>query len=470
MALDEAWWSLTDDPARVVDLRQPDSLNYLLNYYGERRQDVLASVLGQAYAAGAQTAIVEFRYIDADYRDEHTRFYSTTFRRYPSVVHRIHFVAQALTDQAAEPDVPLEFSGVDYLGYIVMRPVPGAPVGRVMLTRPAELRESITCWGTDRVCLFGEYLTVDGTPFLAQDAQLMRCAHAALWVVARHHHLRWNAPKLLPRDIVDAVPMETAAGRAVPSPGLTVTQMSAAASKLGLPPLVYDLDRLPGRETLQRIACRYLNSGLPVIVAGGGHAFVLVGYRRTMEGTSDERIEFIRQDDEAGPYQLVPDFMFDTYAPWKYLVVPLPPKLYIAGEEAEILGEAWLRAAFTQEGTPLEPSKGYAFRTTAMRSNDFKAQLLGRGVPANQAAVLRRSPMPRWIWVVEVVDRDLRKEGKPAVLGETIIDATDHSRDRRPLAWRTPRSVAVLSPDTRALRTASVSTPTPPIRYASQGQ
>jgi hypothetical protein len=337
-----------------------------------------------------------------------------------------------------------------------------------MLTRPVGIRESITCSGTERVNLFGEYVEVEGTPFLAQDAQLMRCAHAALWVVARHHYLRWGAPKLLPRDIVDAVPKESAAGRALPSPGLTVSQMSAAASKLGLPPLVYDLEGLPRMETLQRIACRYLNSGMPVIVAGGGHAFVLVGYRRTMEGTPDERIEFIRQDDEAGPYQLVPDFKFDTYAPWKYLIVPLPPKLYIAGEEAEVLGEAWLRAAFKREGTQLDSSKKYSFRTTAVRSNDFKAELLSRGVPTKQAAVLRRSPMPRWIWVVELVDRDLRREGMPAVLGETVIDATDHARDRRPLAWRTPRRVAVLAPDTRTVRTASVASPTPPIDFASQ--
>jgi hypothetical protein len=468
LAVDTAWWSLNDDPARVVDLRQPESLNYLLDHYGERRQEVLAEVLGQAYAAGAQTAVVEFRYIDADYRDEHSRFYSTTFRRYPSVVHRVHFFAQALADQVTDPDEALEFSGLDYLGYMVMRPVPGAPVGRVMLVRPAEFRDSITCWGTDRVNLFGEFLTISGTPFLAQDAQLMRCAHAALWVVARHHNLRWGAPKFLPRDIVDAIPKESAAGRAVPSPGLTVSQMSAAASKLGLPPLVYDLDHLPGRETLQRIACRYLNSGLPVIVAGGGHAFVLVGYRRILEGTRDERIEFFRQDDEAGPYQLVPDFAFDTYAPWKYFIVPLPPKLYIAGEEAELLGEAWLRGALAREGTLLDPARSYSFRTTAMLSNDFKAELLSRGVPRKQAAVLRRTPMPRWIWVVELIDRDLRREGEPSVLGETVIDATDHARDRRPLAWRTPRSVAVLAPDTRTVSTASVASPTAPIRFASQ--
>jgi hypothetical protein len=470
LAIDEARWSLNDDPARIVDLRQPEGLNYLLNYYGERRQDVLAEVLGQTYAAGAQTAVVEFRYIDADYRDEHSRFYSTTFRRYPSVVHRIHFFAQALTDQAANPDTPLEFSGLDYLGYIVMRPVPGAPVGRVMLTRPADLRDSITCWGTDKVNLFGEYLEVDGTPFLAQDAQLMRCAHAALWVVARHHHLRWGAPKLLPRDVVDAVPMETAAGRTVPSPGLTVSQMSAAASKLGLPPLVYDLDNLPPSESLQRIACRYLNSGLPVIVAGGGHAFVLIGYRRTFEGTPDERIEFVRQDDEAGPYQLVEDFAFDTYKPWKYLIVPLPPKLYVAGEEAEVLGETWLRAAFLRDGIALETGrKGkHTFRTTAVLSNDFKAGLLLRGYPPDQAAVLCRSPMSRWIWVVEAVDRDMRKNKAPAVLGEAIIDATDHARDRRPLARRTPTTIELFSPDSRAVSGRVTDTPTPPVPSASQ--
>jgi hypothetical protein len=460
--IDEARWSLADDPARVVDLRGADSLDYLLNYYGHRQHGVLSEVLGQAYAAGAQTALIEFRYIDADYRDEHSRFYSTTFRRYPSVAHRIHFFTDAITDQLSDPQ-PLKFAGLNYLGFIVARPVPGAPVGRVMLRPPAALAASITCTSRDNVNLFGEKLPVNGTPFLAQDAQLMRCAHAALWVVARHHHLRWGTPKRLPHDIVDAVPMQAAAGRALPSPGLTISQMSAAASTLGLPPLVYDLNHLPRSESLPRIACRYLNSGLPVIVAGRGHAFVLVGYQRTDEGTRDERIQFIRQDDEAGPYQLIPDFMFDTYSPWQYFIVPLPAKLYVAGEEAEVLGQAWLKAAFAREGTPLNH---HAFRTTAMLSNDFKAGLLDRGVPADHAGILRRTAMSRWIWVVEAVDRPLRRAKQPAVVGETIIDATDHARDRRPLAWRTPTTVGVLGPDTRAIRTATVDPPAIPIRYA----
>lgn len=459
--MDPTYWSLDDAPARVIDLREPGSLNFLIDYYASQQPSVLSAVLAQAFTAGAQTAVVEYRYIDADYRDEHSQFYSTTFRRYPSVAHRLHFFSEAAVDQVNDPTMPIEFGTLGYLGYAVMRPVGGAPVGRVLLAIPPSL-DGVTCFGTETVNLFGENLKVTGTPFLAQDAQLLRCAHAALWVVARHHHLEFKTQRLLPSAIVNAVPLESAAGRTVPSPGLTVNQMSTAATRLGLPPLVYDVNRLPPGESIQRIACRYLNSGLPVIVAGGGHAFVLVGYRRELQGTPDERIAFIRQDDEVGPYQVVPDFEFDDYSPWAYLIVPLPPKLYVAGEEAEMVGRAWLRQLMTPEGaTPVD----YAYRTTAIRSNDYKAELLDRGVPAAQAAVLRRAPMSRWIWVVEAVDRSLRSAGVPAVIAEAVIDATDHARDRRPIGWRLPESTTVITPDTAKFRTATAAHPAAPVRY-----
>ena len=449
-------------PARVVDLREAGALDYLVDYYAERSPLVLKEVLAQAYAAGAQTAVVEHRYIDADYRDEHSRFYSTTFRRYPAVAHRVHFFRDPSTEQLVDPVNPIRFAELGYLGYMVMRPVPGAPVGRVHIAAPPGL-DGLTCSTREKVNLFGEYLDVQGTPFLAQDAQLMRCAHTALWVVARYHHLNWGTRRRLPSDIVDAVPIEIGTGRALPSPGLTVAQMSAAATRLELPPLVYDLDQLPKDETLLRIACRYLNSGMPVIAAGGGHAFVLTGYRRVREGQPDARIEFIRQDDLAGPYQVVPDYVFDNHAPWKFLIVPLPPKLYVAGEEAEALGRAWLELILKAEG--IDFGNDRTVRTTAVPSNDYKAGLEGRGIPARQAAVLRRAPMSRWIWVVEVVDRKLRATRNPAVIAEMVIDATDHARDRRPIAWRTPQTVSVQTPDTRQLLSSRTEAPTAPVSY-----
>jgi hypothetical protein len=280
-----------------------------------------------------------------------------------------------------------------------------------------------------------------------------------------YQYLRWRGRRLLPSAIADSVPIEAGMGRAIPSAGLTLHQMSAAAANLGTPPLVYELDALPAGETVQRIACRYLNSGFPVIVAGEGHAWVLVGYRRVDEGTLDERIHFIRQDDEVGPYQLVEDFRHDLYSPWQYLVVPLPSKIYLSGEEAEVIGAGRLQDAYRRAGTPFDPTKA-AYRTSAMLSNEFKAGLEPRGMPEQQAAIYRRMPMSRWIWVVEAVDRDLRRAGLPAVVAETVIDATDHARDRHTLAWRVGTTLTTWSPDTQAVRSATGLPSAPPLPYA----
>ena len=129
----------------MVDLREVGALDYILNLYGPRTKRVLREILAQAYRAGAQTAVIEFRYIDADYRDEHSAFYSTTFRRYPSVAHRIHFFTDPTTEQLDDPNEPLKFADLGYLGYMVARPVPGAPVGRVMMRPPADLEDAVTC-------------------------------------------------------------------------------------------------------------------------------------------------------------------------------------------------------------------------------------------------------------------------------------------------------------------------------------
>jgi hypothetical protein len=84
-------WSRVRQPADAVDLRRPGALSSLLGTYGGASPQVLQAVLGQAFTLGTQTAVVEYRYLDPDCRNEHSRFYSTTFRRYPSAAHRLHF-------------------------------------------------------------------------------------------------------------------------------------------------------------------------------------------------------------------------------------------------------------------------------------------------------------------------------------------------------------------------------------------
>lgn len=434
-----------DVPADAVDLTRPGAVLGLINQYGGSQPDVLQSVVAQAIALGAQSAVLEYRYIDQDYRDEHSRFYSTTFRRYPSITHRLHFFRLALPAELMSADQPARFADREYLGYTVLRPVPGAPVGRTMLRPHEDVESYVTCLADEAVNLLGEELEVRAAPFMAQDAQLSICAHADLWMVLQYHHLAFGTPRVLPGHIADAVPNDI--GRDKPSTALSLYQISVAAGRLGLPALVYGLNPPPEGESMFRIACRYLNSGLPVIVGGDGHAFVLTGYQRVRAGQPDERIRFFRHDDESGPYDAVENYLFDEYSPWEYLVVPLPEKVYLSGEAAEVVGEAHLRQALEdhpseQSALLLErlgdPAHPLSFRATVLPSNRFKVGLDERFIPPTLAAIYRRMQMSRWIWVVELVDRARRNDGDPFVLAEVIIDATDHVRDRHVLAYRVP--------------------------------
>jgi hypothetical protein len=452
------------DFARAFDLTPDGALARLARYYEGTHPLVVHEVFGQVYSLGGQTAVIEYRYLDPDYRSEHSRFYSTTFRRYPSVAHRLHFFAAPTPPEWKDEDRNLDFRPLvnSYLGFAVMRPLPGARVGRVSLKPPKELANDITCLATEQVNVFGIPMSVRAAPFMAQDAQLGVCAHMSLWVAAHHHHLAYGRLRRTAGEIAEMIPSDLGLGRPAPSTGLTVDQLAAGCRALGLPALVYKCREptdLPDGESIPRIVCRYLNSGMPVIVAAGGHhAFTLVGYRRVDAGTPYERIHFVAQDDEVGPYRLVEDFAHDRHGRWDWLIVPLPVKVFTPGEIAESLGQEQIlqtasasahpdagRLVHSVAGDADEPR--ISFRSTVIRSNQFKACLLDRGFDDLTATMYRRLPMPRWVWVIEAIRRDLRDKRESAVLAEALIDATDHSRDPHVLAWRVPGALWTWRPD-----------------------
>ncbi|BBX95631.1 hypothetical protein AWC15_04975 [Mycobacterium lacus] len=122
--------------------------------------------------------------------------------------------------------------------------------------------------------------------------------------------------------------------------------------------------------------------------------------------------------------------------------VPVPDKLWLAPEAAERKGGQFLLNASNQiasaaaDPLPFAPiqdlinARQLALRTYAIRSNDFKANLEARAIPATIQREYRLARLPRFIWVVEAVDRQLRQAGAPCVVGEAVLDAT--SSDRAP--------------------------------------
>jgi hypothetical protein len=465
-------WTPDDAPAVIIDTSSPAGWEQIRQQYAPAGTvKPLERLIEVAMAHGVSTVVVERRYIDADYRSEHSRFYSTTFRRYPSVCHRLHFFTR---------DVPGDLRDLGelqdhYIGYSVMRPFEQAPVGRTVVAPPPELAGATLCLATDEVHLFGWRLTARGVPFTSQDAQYLRCAHSAEWMVLYHAHLVHGLPRRLPSDIHDAAMNGEVVDRQLPSMGLSLGQMLSSLQSFALSPgrLLLPESRDDSKDagpllSLPAILCRYVNSQMPPIVVSPEHAWVIVGY--SSDGSGHDGVTLYRHDDSAGPYLEVPDPWGEPlpqHRPWLVALPPLPQKCYLSAERAEALGSLWLRAAAANAASAASApgSEGLGddvtVRTYAIKSSDYKQDLAKRSLPDAIAQMYRLASWPKYIWVVEAIDRAKRSNGDPCVLGEVILDATAHhlasATDITALLSFNLRGSCVLqTPDHREIRRVTV--------------
>jgi hypothetical protein len=430
-------------------------------------------------------AVREREYIDEDYRDEYSNFYSKTYRELPSRSERLHFYVNRddAEDTATGTDELIatgegEREGRRYLGFVTLRPLIGRPVARTMIAPPWGLRHHVSCLAKATGTTHGFPVEATGFPFIQQDSQYGSCAHAAMWMVSLYFHLRYRRPRRHISDFVSSARVHQDVFPAVPTAGLTSRQISAVLHDLDMQPVIYRLDRqLPDEETAESIACRYLNSGLPVMLLSGGgrhtgHAQVLIGYGRDREG-----LVFIHHDDQRGPYlelRRLPDPLADgadepaTDAPeeadenadpddegeadadrWHALVVPLPGRIYLSGEVAEKTGkhifqtEVARHVELRTESEPHDPGiaaleGGFGDGSLRVRSylteaSDYKRALRGRGLPEDALQLHLNTNTSHWLWVIELQDRQLAERGRRCVVGEIVIDATSDDEWVNPL-------------------------------------
>lgn len=430
-----ASWYPFATPALVVstDPDSDDGWDELREKYTpQRRNRPFERIISIAQEHGVRSVLIEPRYVDPHYRSEHSRFYSSTFQRYPSICHRLHFFTQAVPEDLSR----LGELQDAYRGYSVIRPVPTSPVGRTMIAPPPSLRDAFLCLAKDEVHPFGAHLSVEAAPFMSQDEQYLRCAHAAQWMVLYHTYLCHSLPRRLPGDIHDASMGGLVVGRQLPSEGLSAAQMLTGLQALQLSagqielPLSREVSKARGITSLYAILCRYVNSQMPPIVISYKHAWVVVGYKKRTLGSGHDSIVLYRNDDAIGPYIEVLDPWDESHhahRPWLVAMPPLPARLYLTAERAELIGRFWMEHAESEGSALLDAVRGrtLTFRCFAVRSHDFKERLAGR-LPDEVARLYREAHLPGYIWVVEVLDRDLMDQRQPSVLGEVIIDATAH--------------------------------------------
>ena len=438
---------LPQDWARTVDRPRTFALADGARALRQRYESLggseqLERVLVDLVAGGATHAVVEAPYVDFDYRAEYSQLYSRTFNPPPDKCERLLF-----------------FSETRFMGYSVMRPS-HKPVGRTGVVPPPQAEPLACCLARDAVRPGGRRLEVEAYPFLSQDGQYGRCAHAAIWSVARYHHLRHRTPRHSPAAVVEAAGTRETVDRTFASGGLYLHQVVSAFHGLGLPTMVYDPDKYPHAgsnaangpvETVQRVVCRYLNSGFPVALNTEAHLTVLTGYGHGADG-----IVFLRSDDNHGPYERVHEWQngADRLGRWQALLVPLPARLHVPGEAAEIAA----RREMLRQAGATSASLGFRqlvhdgalrLRTYAIESAEYKRCLANRTPALPEAVIAHHLPVPMssWVWVTEFQRKTISPYEPAEVVAELVIDATSHRLRPQPLVAHLPGRCIAWPPD-----------------------
>lgn len=322
----------------------------------------------EAYATDldCRSIAVERLYIDRDYMEDHSVFYSKSLHPYSNRCQRVHFFA---LDEAgvrsgirrviqagvadgkhAYREACLNFSEEAYLGFSVIKPLPGSPVGRTVLrcfpdSKPCSGGSAVRDFACTRAYsthLHGVELTVRGLAFQQQDMGVSACATTAIWSALQKVRDHEDISPVTPAQITSLAGKHSLPfGRAMPSEGLSIDQMCQAIQAVGVSPNVFRTDRIGDARAYIFSAVK---SGVsPVLVLKlhrGHHAVAVAGMKiRTphlpthlpvpADDVAGDVIAIYIHDDRRGPY-LRADLTEKEGRP--YLSVPLRE----AGEDPEI--------------------------------------------------------------------------------------------------------------------------------------
>ncbi|MCI0360403.1 MAG: hypothetical protein L0211_18155, partial [Planctomycetaceae bacterium] len=221
---------------------------------------------------GAKTIVVEHDYIDRDFLEDFAAYYVRCFRPYSKLCSRLHFFrfefdAESLHQLLGGSEERIQTKQLkdNYLGFVVVKPLPKTIIGRTCLaTYPEEGRRRYPTKRRYDAHLFGIPLTIETVAFQEQDTVVAACATSALWSIfqctARLFGHSIPSPFEITKAASEPANVDT---RIFPNPGLTTIQMAEATRKLPLEPyLVGAEDPALLRATLYA----YLHAKIPAML------------------------------------------------------------------------------------------------------------------------------------------------------------------------------------------------------------
>lgn len=427
-----------------------------------------------------RTVVVE-PYVSTDFGDEYSAFYSRIFQNVPRLCNRLHFFAGIGDD--SRPIALLDLLNLSsevsaaYRGYAVVRPTSPLLVGDAVLASPHRggALDLVHCQSRFRVHLLGHELTVQGMPFIEQDAEVGVCADADLWMVARYMHRIGECRRFRPSEMHQLATKGLFHGPA--REGKLREQMMDALRRMDLSP-EFIWAETPEKTMAVLYSC--VESEIPVIVGLPGHVVTVIGhgYHDKMlfadgdkPGSMADCVNaFVAHDDAKGPYRWLPvsirpaangfppRLLLDGQ-PVDWCIFPEPPRVNLRrGDVISNLGHwLWLFATKLQDfvrddvdsgrpGTWWTESDlaGLVTREYLRRNDQFKRDIYPSASDSRwgDAGFARRplevvlrywcQRMPKYVWVVELARKSDLNGKSPLerkIVGEVIFDSTAHFRD-----------------------------------------
>lgn len=267
--------------------------------------------------------IYENEYIDKNYIDDFSSYYVNCFASYKKTTSRIHFFKyKEDKDLKKEFDFALNsensiFSNQNYLGFIIIRPIPKTFLAKVCLS-PFYLKDRSSKYFITKqyhISLFGISLSIETIAFQEQDKVLSACATTSLWAFYHAHKSLCHDTILSSSEITkSAYSEERGYSREFPNNGLSTEMISRSLRKQNLSPEYFEFKE-DTKTRLQELIYAYCSNGIPMIlgvlvkdeegISKGLHAITILGYsiKPTTTNLISQGLEKIyAHDDRYGPY------------------------------------------------------------------------------------------------------------------------------------------------------------------------
>jgi hypothetical protein len=437
----------------------------------------LSYVQEYAEELGCRTVAIEWPYIDRDHIEDHSVFYSKSLYPHRNWCQRVHFFSLDVVDLQAQLDLVVQqgaregreaydnackhLSEKSYLGFCVVKPLDGTPVGRTVLRpydgvprepeRAKVFRRIFGCSSREyRAHVLGVDLRVRGLAFQQQDVGVSACATTAIWCALQAFGKHEELAPATPAQITNlAARFSLPFGRAMPSEGLSLDQMCQAIQALGVSPNVFRVE--DDIETARGILASAINSEFsPILIlkhgdTRRGHAVAVAGMKVRVARTGEivspratssaeakppklrdlagDLLGLYIHDDRRGPYLRAdllpsdnkPSLSIDTRGGgqevWAMTHILLPMhnkvRLSFANLRDVAIAAAW---RVYQDGQKINLVLGgrikdtsITFETMIVRGHKYIEQsFMDRGSPDRALRLCRTIPMARYLGVVRL--------------------------------------------------------------------